>query len=77
MAASLQFRGMKAFACLVLPSILALEGIERLLYERSTLPDAAVDLLRQNFEALVTDADCLLLSLWRNRRRHRQLISSV
>jgi hypothetical protein len=65
--------------CLVLHSCLAwgMESVDCLLHEGPALPHAAVDLLRQNSEALVTKADRFFLPLLRNRRRHRQLVSSV
>jgi hypothetical protein len=66
-------------SCLVLPSRLALgmEGVDRLLHERATQPNAAIDLFRQNFETRITKADRLRLPLLRDRRRHSQLVSSV
>jgi hypothetical protein len=66
-------------ACLVLHSCLALgmDSVDCLLHERPALPDAAVNLLRQNSEALVTKPDRLLLPLLRDRRRYCQLVSSV
>jgi hypothetical protein len=54
-----------------------MESVDCLLHERPALSNAAVDLLRQNSETLVTKADCLLLPLLRYRRCHCQLVSSV
>ena len=66
-------------ASLVLHSSLALgmESVDCFLHEGPALSDAAVDLLRQNSETLVTKADRLLLPLLRYRRCHCQLVSSV
>jgi hypothetical protein len=70
---------LRGLVCLVLHSCLALgmESVDCLLHERPALSDAAVDLLRQNLETLVTKTDSLGLPLLRKRRRHCQLVSSV
>ena len=76
----LRLRGLGSpLACLVLHSALALgmQRFDRLLHERPALLDAAVDLLRQNSEPLVTQADRLLLPLLRYRWGHCQLVSRV
>ena len=76
----LWLRDLRGFlACCLRCSSMALgiEAVDRLLHERPTLSNAAIDLFRQNLETLVTKEDRLLLPLLRNRRRHRQLVSSV
>jgi hypothetical protein len=66
-------------ACLALNACLAmgLDSVDRLLHERPALSDAAIHLLRQQLEALVTKPDRLLLPFLRDRRRYRQLISRM
>jgi hypothetical protein len=54
-----------------------MQSVDRLLHERPALSDAPIDLLRHNSEALATKTDRLLLPLFRQKRGHCQLVSSV
>jgi hypothetical protein len=47
-----------------------METVDRLLHERPMLPNATIDLFRQNLETLITEKNCLTLPLLRNRGCH-------
>jgi hypothetical protein len=58
-------------------AVAGIEAINRLLHQGPALPNAPVDLLGQNLEALVAQNDRLALSRIGNRRHDGEMISGV
>jgi hypothetical protein len=54
-----------------------IEAIDRLLDERTTLPNPLIDLLGQDLEALVAELTGFSLLLLRHGRHHREVISRM